>query len=169
MASYGYEYETSPRKLKPDYDIPTKKQSNNKKPKNIKNTRKKKKSAKKLKYNIKPIIYIAIAFGMLFIVSYRNSLINESYSNKESLKAQVGQIEKENEQLRVNIESKLNLNSVQKTAEDELGMQKLNNSQKVYVNLQKKDYVEPTTEEVIIDSETSWWDKILNSLTEIIK
>ena len=106
---------------------------------------------------------------MLLTVSYRYSLINENYNNKESLKSQLCEIEKENEQLKVNIESSLNLNSVEKTAETELGMHKLTNDQKVYVYLQKKDYVEPTVEEVVIDEQTSWWEKILNSLTKIIK
>ena len=48
-------------------------------------------------------------------------------------------------------------------------MHKLTNDQKVYVNLQKKDYVEPTVEEVVIDEQTPWWEKILSSLTKIIK
>lgn len=176
---YGYQYETSPRKLQPEYDNPRnpykkKKSTSVKKGKanqKAKNNRKnvKKQSKKKLKYNVKPIFYIAIAFAMLFTISYRNSLINERYNSKENLKSQLSEIEKENEQLKVNIESSLNLNSVEKTAEEELGMHKLTNDQKVYVNLQKKDYVEPTAEEVVIEENLSWWDKILNSLTEIIK
>lgn len=176
---YGYQYETSPRKIQPEYDKP---QSNYKKKKttsvrkgkakkSLANTKKatKQKNKRKLRYNVKPIVYIVIAFAMLFTISYRNSLINEKYNSKENLKSKLSTIEKENEQLKVNIESSLNLNSVEKTAENELGMHKLTNDQKVYVNLQKKDYVEPTTEEVVINDETSWWDKILNSLTKIIK
>ena len=173
---YGYQYETSPRKLQPEYDYPRtnykKKKSTSVKRGKAKQTVKKavkKQSKRKLKYNVKPVLYIAIAFAMLLTVSYRYSLINENYNNKESLKSQLGEIEKENEQLKVNIESSLNLNSVEKTAETELGMHKLTNDQKVYVNLQKKDYVEPTVEEVVIDEQTPWWEKILSSLTKIIK
>lgn len=173
---YGYQYETSPRKLQPEYDYPRtnykKKKSTSVKKGKAKQTAKKtvrKQSKRKLKYNVKPVLYIAIAFAMLLTVSYRYSLINENYNNKESLKSQLSEIEKENEQLKVNIESSLNLNSVEKTAETELGMHKLTNDQKVYVNLQKKDYVEPTVEEVVIDEQTPWWEKILSSLTKIIK
>jgi len=169
---YGYQYETSPRKLQPEYDNPRnpykKKKSTSVKKGKAKQSVKKQ-TKRKLKYNIKPIFYIAIAFAMLFTISYRNSLINERYNSKESLKEQLSELQKENEQLKVNIESSLNLNSVAKTAEEELGMQKLTNDQKVYVNLQKKDYVEPTAEEVVIEENLSWWDKILNSLTKIIK
>ena len=171
MAGYrpydGYQYETSPRKVEPDYEkkqSPYKKKKSTSKKANSSNNTK-----KKVQYNVKPILYIAVGFIMLFTICYRNSLINENYNNKEKLKTQLSEVEKENEQLKVGIESSLNLNSVEKTAEDQLGMQKLTNNQKVYVNLQKKDYVEPATEEVEFKSDTSWFDKILNSLTKIIK
>ena len=42
-------------------------------------------------------------------------------------------------------------------------MQKLDNTQKIYVSLPKKDYVEPSTEKVVIDNvELSWFQKIIN-------
>ena len=163
---YGYQYETSPRKLEPEY---RREKSPYKKKKSTSVKKKKVATKKKAKYNLKPIIYIAIGFAMLFTISYRNSLINESYNQKEKLKSQLSAVEKENEQLKVNIESSLNLNSVAKAAEQQLGMQKLDNNQKIYVNLQKKDYVEPTTEEVVINGNASWWNRVLNSLTQIIK
>ena len=40
-------------------------------------------------------------------------------------------------------------------------MRKLDNNQKVYVDLQKKDYIEPATEEVVIEEDTSFFGKIL--------
>ena len=49
-----------------------------------------------------------------------------------------------------------------------LGMKKLDASQKVYVSLPKKDYVEPATEKVIINAEETWWQKILNSIIDFI-
>ena len=106
---------------------------------------------------------------MLFTISYRHSLINEEYNKKESIKSQVSAVQKENEQLKVSIENSLNLNSVAKAAEDKLGMQKLDNNQKIYLNLQKKDYVESASEEVIIDDDASWIEKLLQKLTQIIK
>lgn len=184
MASYmtgGYQYETSPRKLRPEYEPnrnPHKKKTTaGKKPnsksrgKVNKNTKDKtaKKTKNKAKYNYKPVIYIILGFLMLFTISYRNSLINENYNKKEAIKSQVSALQKENEQLKVSIENSLNLNSVEKSAEEKLGMQKLNNNQKVYFDLQKKDYVEPASEEVIIKDNLSWFDKLLEKLTQIIK
>ena len=114
-------------------------------------------------------MYIMLAFLMLFTISYRNSLINEKYNEKESIKAQVSAVQKENEQLKVSIENSLNLSSVEQAAEDKLGMQKLDNNQKVYLDLQKKDYVEPASEKVIIDDNLSWLDRLVQKLTQIIK
>ena len=158
----GYQYETSPRKIEPDYEV-------RKKSTKIQNNRTKPAQKAKRKYNTKPILYIVVGFAMLFTICYRNSLINESYNKKESLKTQLTEVQKENEQMKVNIEASSNLNAVEKRAESELGMQKLSNNQKIYVNLQKKDYVEPATEKVSIDDESSWWNKILKSLTQVIK
>ena len=168
--SYGYQYETSPRKLQPEYQpnknpYKKKKSSLNKK----QTTNKKVASKKKSKYNYKPVAYIMLAFAMLFTISYRNSLINEKYNEKENIKSQVSAVQKENEQLKVSIENSLNLSSVEKAAEDKLGMQKLDNNQKVYLDLQKRDYVEPASEKVIIDDNSSWFNKLLEKLTQIIK
>ncbi len=173
MAGYnGYQYETSPRKIRPEYEprktSAKKRASNvNKAKKVTKNTANKK--VKKAKYNYKPVVYIMLGFAMLFTISYRYSLINEKYNQKENIKSQVSAVQKQNEQLKVSIENSLNLNSVEKSAEEKLGMQKLDNNQKIYLNLQKKDYVEPASEEVVINDNLTWFTKLLAKLTQIIK
>lgn len=167
---YGYQYETSPRKIQPEYE-PTNKPNpyKNKKTTTRKTVNKKAKAKIKLKPKVKIAIYIAIGFAVLFGISYRNSLITESFNKKEKLKKEISSIQKENEQLKVNIESSLNLNNVEQMAKELLGMQKLDNNQKVYVSLPKKDYIEPATEEVVIEENLSFWQKILKGLTESIK
>ena len=174
MAAQGarasYQYETSPRKLQPDYE--PRKNPYKKKKSSLKNNNKanqSKRVVKKAKYNYKPVIYVAAAFIMLFTISYRNSQITEKYNEKENIKAQVSQLQKENEQLRVSIENSLNLNTVEQEAASKLGMQKLDNNQKVYVSLQKSDYIEAASEEVIIDDNTSWLQRVINKLTKTIK
>lgn len=168
----GYQYETSPRKIRPEYE--PKKTVAKKKASNINNNKKVRKNTsnekiKKAKYNYRPIIYIMLGFIMLFTISYRYSLINEKYNQKENIKSQVSAVQKQNEQLKVSIENSLNLNSVEKAAEEKLGMQKLDNNQKIYLNLQKKDYVEPAAEEVVLEDNSTWFTKLLAKLTQIIK
>ena len=68
-------------------------------------------------------------------------------------------MQKENEQLEVNIESSINLTNIEKEATEQLGMQKLTNDQKIYVSLPKKDYVQPTTEDIIKSNKNNNWFK----------
>ena len=179
---YGYQYETSPRKLQPEYEpnknpYKKKKSTLSKKSKSKFNKAKQKekqkvqvnKPKKQTKYNYKPVVYIGLAFAMLFTISYRYSLINERYNEKESIKSQVSAVEKQNEQLKVSIENSLNLTSIEQAAKDQLGMQKLKKKKKVYLDLQKRDYVQPASEEVVIDDSQTWFDKIMEKLTQVIK
>ena len=154
--SYGYQYETSPRKLQPEYDRKPKKK------KKVTNNKKTKQVTTKL------IIYILLGFVVLLAIGYQNSLITESFNAKEQLKKDLSSIQKENEQLKVNIENGLNLNNIEQSAKELLGMQKLDNSQKIYVNLPKKDYVESPKEDVKEDEDYSVWDKISNGIKELL-
>lgn len=167
---YGYQYETSPRKIQPEYE-PAKKKDQYKKTSTAKKNTKENKTKAKANINTKAqlVIYIAVAFAVLFGISYRNSLIAEKFNQKEHLKSELSSIQKENEQLKVNIESSLNLNNVEQMAKDKLGMQKLDNNQKIYVNLPKKDYIEAASEEVVINEDLNIWQKLWKGLTESIK
>ena len=165
MAYGGYQYETSPRKLQPEYEPKKRKQAKKKIQKTVTQKQAPKKQEKrKLKTEAKMVIYILLGFAILCVISYRNSLINESFNAKESLKQELAVLQKENEQLKVNLENSLNLSNIEKMAEKELGMQKLDNSQKVYVSLDKEDYVEPASEKVVMVEEKSWFEELLDAL-----
>ena len=103
-------------------------------------------------------------FTVLFTISYRNSIINEKFSEKENLKAELAEIQKVNEQLEVSIENELNLTNVEKLAKEKLGMSKLNNNQKVYVTLPKKEYVEAQSESLLNTKNESEYEKIINAI-----
>ena len=109
------------------------------------------------------ITVIAI-FGLLLTISYRNSQINEKFNEMQSLKKELSSLQKENEQLKVNIANGLNLANIEKLAKEKLGMQKLTNKQIVYVSLPKKDYVESASEKVVIKDQTNWFEKLVNKI-----
>ena len=163
MSSYRYQYETSPRKLEPEYE-PTENTHKKKKTNSLKQNEEKLQSRVYHKKQIKIVLCICLIFSSLLVISYRNSLINESFNNNENLKANLAAIEKQNEQLKVNLENSLNLSNIEKLAEEKLGMQKLDNSQKVYVSLDKKDYVEAASEEVIIEQDKNWIEQLIDTL-----
>lgn len=165
-----YQYETSPRKIEPEYS-PKRTNKRTKKVSN-KNDELKKEIKQKAKENVKQknkvqiqrrklVVGIMFAFAILLAISYRNSLINESFSKVKSLKSELATIEKENEQLQVSIESSLNLKNIEQAAQEKLGMQKLSQDQKIYINLPKKDYVEPASEEIKREEDTNVLQKII--------
>lgn len=157
-----YQYETSPRKLEPEYRKVPKKY-----PKKSTMAKSKKVAAQKKKNQSKVVIYVALAFLAVFAISYRNSQIDEAFSKVEGLKENYESIEKTNEQMEVGIQNSLNLNSVEQSAKQLLGMQKLSNKQTVYVSLPKKDYIETEAKSVDLDSNKNIFEKIIDKIKDI--
>lgn len=164
----GYQYETSPRKLKPEYE-PIKNPYSKKRSSTLKQKEQKPKEKRQLKPKVKIVLYVLIGFGILFAISYRNSLITESFSKKEDMKKELNVLQKENAQLKINIQNSLNLANVEKSATSMLGMKKLDDSQKIYVNLPKKDYVEPASEQVMVTEEKGWFQSIIDGITSLFQ
>ena len=185
---YSYQYETSPRKIKPEYNKPRKNAPQYNKPKTkaqpkkvtkkvtkkkeIDKEKKKQEEQKaknvliaKTKFSV--FIKFAILFAVMFFMIYRNSKLSESFSQIQNLKAQITEIEKENDQIEISIQNSLNLNNIEQAAKELLGMQKLNNKQTSYITLSKKDYVEARTEKVIIEEETTWIEGIIEKVKNI--
>ena len=171
MEKFGYEYGTTPRKLEPEYGPRKIKKSKEEIRKQIKINEKQKKEALKMekkKHNKNVALVVAI-FLILLTISYRSSLINERFNEIQNSKEKLASIQKTNGQLEVSIESSLNLSNVKNAAKDKLGMQELDNGQKVYVTLDKKDYVEGSTENIDITSDSdkssdTWYKKIINKI-----
>ena len=110
-----YQYETSPRKLEPDFipnrtskksqDLQRERELKEKIKQEAKERAKQKRATVVLKKKV--VVYIALIFAMLLVVSYRNSLITEDFNKVKSLKAELATLQKENQQTQVSIESNL--------------------------------------------------------------
>ncbi len=171
MDRFNYEYGTTPKKLKPDYDLNRIKKTKEEIKRQEKINEKQKKDALKLekKKHNENVAFVLAIFLILLTVSYRSSLITERFNEIQSSKEKLAALQKTNGQLEVSIETSLNLSNVKNAAKDKLGMQELDNSQKVYVSLDKKDYVEGSVEDIDItkdtdSSDTTWYKKILNKI-----
>ena len=164
MRSYNYEYGTTPKKVK-TYE---KDKKQNKYNEQLEINKRQKLEAIKLekKKHNQNVAFIIAVFLILLVISYRSSLINERFSAIQKDKETLSALQKTNDQLEVSIEGSLNLKNVEEVAKDKLGMQKLDNEQKVYVNLDKKDYVEASSEDIEIENkeDTNWFAKIVNKL-----
>lgn len=165
-----YQYETSPRKLEPEYTpikhpYKAKKTTARKVKKSSNNNR-----AKQLKkQQNKAIKYILIGFAIAFGICYRNSQIDENFAKVQDLKKELAKVEKQNTQLEISIENGLNLNNLEQEAKEKLGMQKLNSKQTTYITLPKNDYIEPAAEEVIINEKESGIKGIINIISSLFK
>ena len=165
MRSYNYEYGTTPKKIKPSEN--NKKQ--NKYNKQLEINKKQRQEAIKLekKRHNQNVAFIIAVFLILLVISYRSSLINEKFSNIQKNKSTLASLQKTNDQLKVSIEESLNLKNVDATAKEKLGMQKLDNEQKVFVSLDKKDYIVASNEEINIvqsEEETNWFINLFNKI-----
>ncbi len=161
-----YGIETSPRKLEPEY-APARKTTKIKQVSKAKAKVNQKAKVKNTKSTTIKIIDVAVCFAVLLVISYRYALINSSFEEKESLKKNLANVQKQNEQLKVSIEQKLNVNTIEQEAKEKLGMQKLDNNQKVYVNLQKSDYIEVASKKDTSLRSQTWWSKLLKDLLNI--
>lgn len=166
--AYRYQYETSPRKLQPEYE-PIKTEYPKKSTARTNNKKKKYKKKVKASLKVKCIFYVLIAFSMLFTKCYRNSLIDEKHAEIKSLEGEIALLQKENDQIEANIESSLNLNNIEKEAVEILGMQKLSKDQIVYVNLPKTDFVETSSDEIEKQQQQNWIEKVVNTILSKIK
>lgn len=159
MAKAEYQYETSPKKLLPDYEEETRKRK--------KSTAKKTSKELSRKQKVKLISYIIAIFAIMLVISYRNSLINEKYNEIKEMQASLATLEKTNKQTEVNIERNVNLKTIKELAEG-MGMQALDSSQTVNIDLNKQDYIETSAEEVEIEEkEANWFDKLIQKISEI--
>ena len=162
MSRNGYQYTTNPRKLEPDYKQTRRK----KKLKVVEDVPRQKVeiSKEQRKKQRKITLFVIAIFGVLLTISYRNSQINEEFTEVQNLKQEIASLQKENEQTKVSIENGLNLTNIEKIAKEKLGMQKLTNKQTIYVSLPKKDYVESASEEVIIEENENWFQKFIDKI-----
>ncbi|MCI8444046.1 MAG: hypothetical protein HFJ37_02570 [Clostridia bacterium] len=164
MARNRYEYGTSPRKLQPN--VRPQKQTKRRNLKVVKDLPRQeiKISKEQKKKQIRLTISVAILFILLLTISYRNSQINEKFNEVQRQKKELSLLQKENEQLKVNIENGLNLNNIEKLAKEKLGMQKLTNKQTLYVTLPKKDYIESASKEVVMEKSESWFEEFIHKI-----
>ena len=154
-----YQYETSPRKIEKEYNKKSKRLE-------IKEVKIKAKSKSK-KSKAMSILKVLAVFAILLTISYRNSLMNEKFTEIKNKKNELATIEKENEQLKVNIESKTNLMAIEEKAQNELGMEKQNKNQTRYINIEKQDFIEIGSDNKIKKENKSLLKKIIEIVTNI--
>lgn len=171
MAQARYQYETSPRKLEPDYTRKPKQRPKRKQLKVVEDMPRQqiKISKDQRKRQLRTTVTVVGLFLLLLTISCRNSQIDRQFDKIQDQKKQLASLQKENEQLNVGIQNSVNISTIEKVAKEELGMQKLSSKQTVYITLPKKDYVETAAEKVIINEPQTLWQKITTKINDLIR
>lgn len=154
-----------------DIDIPviTKKKVELQKPEEMKLTKPKTsaKSKQKTESAKRSIIATLFAFGMLFMICTRYAQINELSHRLNSLEKDLTSAEALNQQLTSQVDSKTDLNYIEKYAKYQLGMQKPDDKQIVRIAYDKQDKIS-TPIVIAEDNEPSFWEKLFNDLKHLV-
>mgnify|MGYP000092106715 FL=1 len=163
MARNYYQYDTNPRKIQTEEQMPRKNKTRKKSGLKVVKEMPKQQvevSKEQKRKHVKLTMFAILAFTVLLAISYQNSQITVKFNEMQDQKKKLATIEKENEQLEINIENNLNIKNIEKEAKEKLGMEKLTNKQTVYVTLPKKDYVESASEKVVLKENKTWLQKM---------
>ncbi len=133
-----------------------------KKPKVSKSIAKKKAEVKAVFNNIVVTLFV---FGMLFLICYRYSYINESFNELNDIKTELKNKQTVNAQIESSIQKSTDLAYIENYAKYQLGMQKPKESQVRKISVKKQDKI---TTPIEIKEEESTFKTIINNLMEIL-
>lgn len=103
-----------------------------------KNVAKQKARVKEMFRNVVTALFV---FGMLFLICYRYSTINEAFNNLNNVKNELKNKNTVNAQIESNIKQNTDLSYIENYAKYQLGMQKPKDSQIQKVSVQKQDKI----------------------------
>lgn len=151
---YGYQYETSPRKLEPEYKPANTKKKKTVQPKKVSNKKQpKKKQKKKMSFETKFFIHSMLAFSIIFAIIAGEALVKQRYKEKEGLKQEYNEL-----LASMNIAGSMS-DDVRALA-SQYGMQ---TKSATLIDLGTSDYIESAENQAQAE-EVSWLEKILNFL-----
>lgn len=115
---------------------------------------------------LKNVAIAFFAFSILFLICYRSSLINESFSKVNGMKSKLDNINTTNAQIESEIQTQTDLSNIESYAKYQLGMQKPKDSQIQKVVVGKEDKI--STPVVIENEEKTFFEKLINDIRNIL-
>lgn len=94
----------------------------------------------------KVAVYMALIFAVMFAILFRYVKIYDLHSEVASQSEKLETIRMENEQTRLTIENMTDKAKIQEYAENQLGLQKMTDTQVMYLKPQKDNYMENVAE-----------------------
>jgi len=123
------------KSIKKPQEMTLKKPKSNVKSKSVANQK------ARVKEMFRNFVVASLGFGMLFLICYRYSTINEAFNELNHLKSELKNKQTVNAQIESNIKQNTDLAYIENYAKYQLGMQKPNDSQIKKVNVKKQDKI----------------------------
>lgn len=137
-----------------------------KKPKNVAKAHEIARQKAKVKEMFKNIFVISTIFGMLFLICYRYSCINEAFNEVNDIKEDLRKKQTINAQIESNIQKETDLAYIENYAKYQLGMQKPKDSQIKTINVKKQDKI-TTPIEIKEEVEESFFERLLDKFLNL--
>ena len=123
-----------------------------------------KKHIKAKRNNVKLFLFILCGFAMAMVITYRFNLINEKNLEAQSLKEKSATAEAALTGAQIEIEQNTDINKIEAYAKQQLGMQKPDKNQTIYVDTSKNN------ETVEVEKQAStFFENVSNSVKDFIK
>lgn len=159
--AYAYDYEMGSTARKREYTNNHDEHESNVKRRYGKN-KINKATAQRTKRRISTVAFILCVFTMAMVLTYRYNLISEKNLQAQELKEELATAEAALLNAQIDVEQQTDLNKIEAYAKQQLGMQKPDKNQTIYVDTSNTIQTIETTEE------TTLIDDILNSIKNFI-
>ncbi|MDD3303637.1 MAG: cell division protein FtsL [Clostridia bacterium] len=160
-SAYAYDYEMGSTAPKREYQAEPKKNKSNVKRRYGKN--KVNKATKQVtKKRFSTVAIILCTFSMVMVLTYRYNLISEKNLESQELKKQLDTADSALLNAKIDVEQQTDLNKIEAYAKQQLGMQKPDKNQTIYVDTSN------TMQTVETNSENSFLDNIVNAIKNFI-
>lgn len=116
----------------------------------------------KTKRRVSTVAFILCVFTMAMVLTYRYNLISEKNLQAQELKEELAAAESALLNAKIDVEQQTDLNKIEAYAKQQLGMQKPDKNQTIYVDTSNTAQTIETTEE------TTLIDNIVNSIKNFI-
>lgn len=123
----------------------------------------KKQAVPKVKNKVKRKVFLGVlSFSIALTIVYRYAMLNNMSMENIKLKKELAELNNVNAQLQLRAEQSVNLSYVEQYAQENLGLQKPQNYQIEYINVNKQDLVDNK----VTSENKNWFKEILFNIIE---
>ncbi len=126
-----------------------------------------KEASQRILKNFRRVLAFAVASCIALFICYRYSIINEKFNSVEKAKKVLLNAQTVNEQLQAEIDRETDISYIENYAKYQLGMQKPQDSQIMYINVAKQDKIFTPVAMEESTSEQGWFSRIAEKIANM--